>query len=112
LEKETAKRRFQTSFFTLWELFETQISPRLNGKELINLLSDNGFKPTVFEKLNAKDGRELYGDITHLLWSDKEASKFLESLWYDGIHYFWGRDGEAYVIFNDDALEITKHHKY
>jgi hypothetical protein len=56
--------------------------------------------------------RNIYTKISSILWWDKEASKFLESLWYDGIHYFWGTDWEAYVIFNDDALEITKHHKY
>ena len=54
----------------------------------------------------------MYHILKVVLWSDKAASKFLESLWYDGIHYFWGRDWEAYVIFNDDALQITKHHKY
>jgi hypothetical protein len=58
------------------------------------------------------DGRKVYNSLEDLLWSDKAASKFLESLGYDWIHYFWGRDWEAYVIFNDDALEITKHHKY
>jgi hypothetical protein len=57
------------------------------------------------------DGRHIYNLLADAM-SPKEASKFLESLWYDGIHYFWGRDWEAYVIFNDDALEITKHHKY
>ena len=57
------------------------------------------------------DGRHIYNLLADAM-SPKEASKFLESLWYDWIHYFWGRDWEAYVIFNDDALEITKHHKY
>jgi hypothetical protein len=58
------------------------------------------------------DGEAVYHYLDRVLWSDKAASKFLESLWYDWIHYFWGRDWEAYVIFNDDALQITKHHKY
>ena len=56
--------------------------------------------------------KNMYHILKVVLWSDKAASKFLESLGYDWIHYFWGRDWEAYVIFNDDALQITKHHKY
>ena len=56
--------------------------------------------------------KNMYHILKVVLWSDKAASKFLESLGYDGIHYFWWRDWEAYVIFNDDALQITKHHKY
>ena len=55
-------------------------------------------------------GRSMVFNLRAGLW-DKQASKFLESLWYDGIHYYWLRDGEAYVIFNDD-LEITNHEKY
>jgi len=47
-----------------------------------------------------------------LLDRPKEASKALESIWYDWIHYFWWRDWEAYVIFNDDALKINSHEQY
>lgn len=57
-------------------------------------------------------GRRLYSELTQFLWWAKEASKMLEAIWYDGIHYFWGADWEAYVIFNDDALEISNHEKY
>lgn len=55
---------------------------------------------------------EMYNVLWDYLWSDKEASKFLESLGYDGIHYFWNIDWESYVIFNDDALEIKNHERY
>lgn len=58
------------------------------------------------------DTHRLYRQLSQILWSDKAASKFLESLWYDGIHYFWWQDWEAYVIFNDDALDITNHIQY
>ena len=54
----------------------------------------------------------LYKRLSRILWGDKAASKFLESLWYDWIHYFWWRDWEAYVIFNDDALKIKEHIRY
>ena len=64
------------------------------------------------EESTASTWREVYNELERIFWSDKSASKFLESLWYDWIHYFWWRDWEAYVIFNDDALQITKHHKY
>ena len=57
-------------------------------------------------------GRDMYKQLERFFWSDKEASKFLESLWYDWIHYFWWRDWEAYVIFNDDALKIKDHIRY
>ena len=60
--------------------------------------------------------KKLYEHLVDYFWGrerwEKKASKFLESLWYDGIHYFWGRDWEAYVIFNDDALKINSHTKY
>ena len=58
------------------------------------------------------DTYRLYRQLSQVLWWEKEASKFLESLWYDWIHYFWGRDWEAYVIFNDDALNIKNHIQY
>ena len=59
-----------------------------------------------------KNWYDLYRWLSRVLWWDKNASKFLESLWYDWIHYIWGRDWEAYVIFNDNALDITNHEKY
>lgn len=58
------------------------------------------------------EGRNIYNQISRILWGDKEASKFLESLGYDGIHYYWWRDGEAYVLFSDDAPQIQNHIRY
>lgn len=57
-------------------------------------------------------GKAVYEDIAVYLWWQKEASKFLESLGYDGIHYFWEQDWEAYVIFNDKWLDIKNHIRY
>ena len=62
-----------------------------------------------FSMLQIRNGRWLYDYISHFLWGPKEASRALEKLWYDWIHYFGNRDGEAYVIFNDDAIEIKSH---
>ena len=53
----------------------------------------------------------LYRALEEMMWSDEKASKFLESLWYDGIHYFWEQDWEAYVIFNDNSLDIKNRHE-
>jgi hypothetical protein len=76
-------------------------------------MADRAKESALYRLRNAElSWAETYRALVDILWSDKAASKFLESLGYDGIHYFWGRDWEAYVIFNDDALEITKHHKY
>jgi len=55
---------------------------------------------------------DLYSALDNSLWWQKQASKFLESLGYDWIHYFWGQDWEAYVIFNDDSLKINSHEQY
>lgn len=57
-------------------------------------------------------GRDLYKELSSALWSDKAASKFLNKIWYDWIHYFWGSDWEAYVIFNDDTPTIVEHIQY
>lgn len=54
---------------------------------------------------------DIYKALDRALWWEKEASKFLESLGYDWIHYNWWRDGEVYVIFNDDAIKIKNKEK-
>ena len=57
-------------------------------------------------------GGTIYDFLERSFWSDKSASEYLENLWYDGIHYFWWIDWEAYVIFNPDKMEIQSHEKY
>lgn len=79
--------------------------------ELLEKFDDFGVQMLEYYGHN-KQWYQMYRFLERALWSDKKASKFLEDLWYDGIHYRWARDWEAYVIFNDDALQITKHHKY
>ena len=60
--------------------------------------------------------KKLYEHLVDYFWGrerwEKQASKFLENLWYDWIHYFWGRDWEAYVIFNDNTPVIKNHTRY
>ena len=55
---------------------------------------------------------EMYRYLDDALGWQKQASKFLESLWYDGIHYVWKQDWEAYVLFSDDAPKIQNHIRY
>ena len=60
---------------------------------------------------NSIEWWRIYDIISKILGSDKEASKFLEELGYDWMHYHWGRDWEVYIIFDDNKLEIKKHFK-
>lgn len=62
-----------------------------------------------YAKLN---GYRLYKQLSRYLGWDKEASKFLEKIWYDWIHYIWWIDWEAYVIFKDQNVNIKNHLKY
>ena len=55
---------------------------------------------------------EVYQWLKEMLWTDVDASKFLEKLWYDWIWYYWWLDGESYVIFNDKTPKITDHIRY
>ena len=93
----------------IWESARNKIADALEKEEHDYVASDRAINSI---RKDEWVGWALYKQIRMILWSDKKASKFLEKLWYDWIHYFWGRDWEAYVIFNDDALQITKHHKY
>jgi hypothetical protein len=76
-------------------------------------MADRAKEAALYRLRNAElDWAETYRALVDILWSDKNASKFLESLWYDGIHYYGGRDGEAYVLFNDNAPQIQNHIRY
>lgn len=44
--------------------------------------------------------------------NDKVASEFLNKEGYVGIHYFGGRDGECYVIFNENDAKIINHRQF
>lgn len=84
-----------------------------------------------------KDGREVenwYWNYTVKKWDDeitltnpnntwkqliredienpKLFSQILNRMGYNGIHYYGWVDWEAYVIFNDNDLEIKNHEKY
>lgn len=90
------------------ELTEKQLN---NFKKILDKY-DLPYTNKWLNEWHIKNWEDLYSALSEDFISDAWASKFLEKMWYDGIHYFWGRDWEAYVIFNDNALEITNHEKY
>ena len=90
------------------EFTEKQLN---NFKKMLNKY-DLPYTNKWLNEWHIKNWEDLYSALSEDFISDAWASKFLEKMWYDGIHYFWGRDWEAYVIFNDNALEITNHEKY
>lgn len=84
------------------------------AKKMIKELKDWNYEAwkRLEKSYYEENGKSLYLKIENLLWSDKDASEFLNFIWYDGIHYDWRDDWECYVIFNDNALEIKNHGKY
>lgn len=84
------------------------------AKKMIKELKDRNYEAwkRLEKSYYEENGKSLYLKIENLLWSDKDASEFLNFIWYDGIHYDWRDDWECYVIFNDNALEIKNHEKY
>lgn len=56
-----------------------------------------------------KNWRWIYLALKDWFWSNAWASKFLEDIWYDWIHYFWETDWEAWVIFKKWNANITDH---
>lgn len=68
-----------------------------------------------FETVPYPDGKQLYGNVSIYLGSDKAASKFLNSIGYVGIDYpagtimGGGENTRNFVIFNPDDIIIDKH---
>ena len=60
-------------------------------------------------KKTMKSWRWIYLALKDWFWSNAWASKFLEDIWYDWIHYFWETDWEAWVIFKKWDTNITDH---
>ena len=59
------------------------------------------------------DGLNLYGSISSILGSDKEASEYLDSIGYVGLIYAGenrdtGDKFKNYVIFNPNKIKIAK----
>ena len=111
-----------SNYLEEWDFITPEIADEFTKKVLESWLEVHDWSnPYGVRKLmdsykwwseNKVSVKNLYHVLQIVLGSDKAASKFLESMWYDGIHYFWGRDWEAYVIFNDDALKINSHEQY
>ena len=63
-------------------------------------------------------GRDLYHNVAaklsvyHPYDAEEEASKFLNRIGFTGIHYDGRRDGECYVIFDENDAKITDHIRF
>ncbi|MBO7202104.1 MAG: hypothetical protein J6V30_01010, partial [Paludibacteraceae bacterium] len=59
--------------------------------------------------------RKFYSDLSSPLganMSSKASSEFLSRAGFVGIHYYGGRDGECYVIFNENDAKIVDHTRF
>ena len=59
---------------------------------------------------DGQKGKDVYAELSDAFGGDKQASEFLYSVGFAGIHYDGRQDRECYVIFNESDLNIT-HHK-
>lgn len=62
-------------------------------------------------------GRDIYPNIAYMLEDyydnpEEAASKFLHDAGFMGIHYDGRRDGECYVIFDENDAKITDHIRF
>lgn len=89
-------------------LFDAQ--PIKIQKALEQILKDEAAGEEFAKAMDNKkslSGDDFYNAISADLYSDaKEASMLLNKYGVEGIRYFGGRDGEAFVIFNDEAIQI------
>ena len=91
-------------------LFKTALLDRINwDKYLLWRMSDYMWSMDWRTKITWK---ELYKRISSVLWWNKQASEFFQSLGYDWIHYIWELDGSSYVIFDNDPISILEHARY
>lgn len=58
----------------------------------------------------SKTGREIYRDLEAELGSAKAASLELHKQGVNGIHYFNNYDGEAFVVFDTNAIKMLAKH--
>lgn len=94
-------------------------SRKLNGDELKqfyeHLKTNKRGNTAIFKEWidagHIGDGEDLYSALSYVLGWDKSASLFLRWIGYDGVSYYDVWDWHAYVIFDDNKLEIKKHLK-
>lgn len=55
-----------------------------------------------------KEGRNIYGIISEAFGGDKQASLLLNKYGIKGIKYNGQTDGQCYVIFNPENIDITR----
>jgi hypothetical protein len=103
---ETIKNQLETEGFTVIE----------SSKEYIKGIKKKGEYDTNFSIRENQSGEQVYGALSSLLGSDKEASLFLLRAGIDGIIYpteFQSKgehdDSFNYVVFDENAIEIEEH---
>ena len=101
---------------------QTEFVKRSVKKEISELKELNGIISELYEGENPilaafkwwadkntnADAHAFYKVLSDALGSDKNASEYLNRIGIKGIRYFDERDGEAFVIFDDKAVEIKK----
>ena len=94
-------------------------SRKLNGDELKqfyeHLKTNKRGNTEIFKEWidagHIGDGEDLYSALSYVLGWDKSASLFLRGMGYDGVSYYDVWDWHAYVIFDDNKLEIKNRSK-
>ena len=94
-------------------------SRKLNGDELkqfyehlkTNKRGDIAIFKEWIDAGHIGDGEDLYSALSYVLGWDKSASLFLRGMGYDGVSYYDVWDWHAYVIFDDNKLEIKNRSK-
>ena len=84
------------------------------GEMIREAINDNPeLRQSVLEKMSWRGltGKEAYERLSLCLGAER-ASALLNEAGFVGIHYNGQRDGECYVIFNENDAKITDHYRF
>lgn len=80
-------------------------------REAINDNPETKDSPLADESWSGRTGKEAYERLSLGLGAER-ASLLLNEAGFVGIHYDGQRDGECYVIFNENDARITDHYRF
>ncbi len=83
----------------------------VDSKKLVdlNVIAYTNNTPKKYKNnLAYKEGRNIYGIISEAFGGDKQASLLLNEYGIKGIKYNGQTDGQCYVIFNPENIDITR----
>lgn len=83
----------------------------VDSKKLVDLnviAYTNNTSKKYKNNLAYKEGRNIYGIISEAFGGDKQASLLLNEYGIKGIKYNGQTDGQCYVIFNPENIDITR----